>query len=57
MIYYKLVKIIIDVFNIAKVIINLVVWYHGFHKLIISNCKSVFTLKFWSLLYNFLSIK
>ena len=42
---------------LAEVIIETVVRHHGFPDLIVRNRGSVFTLKFWSLLCNFLGIK
>ena len=57
MVYYKLVKITIVAPSLAKVIINVVVRYHGLSNLIITNWGSLFTLKFWSLLCYFFSIK
>ena len=35
MIYYKLVKVTIDVLGLAKVIINIIIRYYGFLNLII----------------------
>ena len=37
MVYYKLVKVTIDAPGLAEVIINVVVCYHGFPHLIITN--------------------
>ena len=56
-VYYKLVKITIDVPGLAKVIINMVVQYHGLFNLIVTNRSLLFTSKFWSLLYYFFKIK
>ena len=57
MVYYKPVKITIDVPGLAEVIINVVVRYHGLPDSIIIDRGSLFPLKFWSLLCNFLDIK
>lgn len=56
MIYYKAVKIIIDASSLMKVIINVVMRHYSFLDFIISNCGSVFTSNFWSLLCYFLVI-
>ena len=56
MVHYKLVKIIIDAPGLAKVIIDVVVRHHNLLDLIIINRGSLFTSKFWSLLYYFLGI-
>ena len=37
MIYYELVKVIIDVLALAKVIINIIICYHGNYKSIVAN--------------------
>lgn len=55
--YYKPVKIIIDAPNLTKVIINVIMQYHGLLNLIITNQSSVFTLKFLLSLYYLFSIK
>ena len=57
MVYYEPVKLTIDALDLAEVIINVVVRYHGLPDSIISNRDSVFTWKFWSLLYYFLGIQ
>lgn len=57
MVYYKLVKVIIDAFGLAEVIINVVVRYHKLSNSIITNSRSVFMLKFWSSLCYFPDIK
>ena len=46
MVYYKLVKIIINTLGFAKIIINITVRYYGFFDLIIINQKLLFILKF-----------
>ena len=56
-VYYKLVKIIINAPGLAEVIINVVVWHHGLLDSIVTNRTSVFTPKFWLLLCYFLGIK
>ena len=57
MIYYKMVKILIDVSGLVKVIINIIVRYYGLPESIIINCNLLFISKFWFLLYYFLNIK
>ncbi len=56
MVYYELVKVIIDAFGLAKVILDIVVLHHGLSNLIGSDWGLVFTLKFWLLLCYFLEI-
>lgn len=57
MLHYKLVKVTINAPGLAEVILVGIVWYHGLPNLIISDRGSLLTLKFWSLLCYFLSIK
>ena len=57
MVHYKLVKITINAPSLAKIIIDVEVWYHGLSNSIVTNRSSVFTAKFWSLLCYFLGIK
>ena len=57
MIYYESIKISINALNLAKVIINIVIRYHGLPDSIITNQGSLFKSKFWSLLCYFLKIK
>ena len=57
MVHYELVKITIDALGLAEVILNIVVWHHGFLDSIVSDRDSLFTSKFWSSLYYFLGIK
>ena len=57
MVHYEPVKVIIDAQGLAKVIINVVVQYHGLPDSIISDRGAIFTSKFWSSLYYFLGIK
>lgn len=56
-VHYKPVKITINAFGLIKVIINKIIWHYNLFNLIISNCKLVFSLKSWLLLYYFLNIK
>ena len=56
-IYYELVKIIINISKLIKVIINVIMWYHSFSDSIVTNWGLPFTFKFWLLLYYFLRIK
>ena len=57
MVYYNLVKVIIDAPGLAEVIINIVVRHYGLPNSIIIDWESFFTLKFWSFLCYFLGIK
>ena len=57
MVYYKLVKIIINTPMLAEVIIDVVVNYHSLPDLIIINKGLFFTSKFWLLLCYFFNIQ
>ena len=57
MVHYKPVKIIIDAPDLGEVIIDIVVWHHGLPNSIMTSKSFLFTLKFWSLLCYFFSIK
>ncbi len=57
MVYYKLVKITIDVASLMEVIINVIVTHHGFPKSIISDKSYLFSFKFLFSIYYFLNIK
>ena len=57
MVYYKPIKVIIDDPGLAKMIINVVVCYHGVSKCIIMDQGLLFTSKFWFSLCYFLDIK
>ena len=57
MIHYEPVKIIIDTLNLMEVTLDIIVQHHGLFNLIVSDWGMVFSLKFWSFLYYFLSIK
>ena len=57
MVHYKLVKVTIDALGFAEIIINMVVRHHGLLDSIVTNRRSLFTSKFWSLLCYFLDIK
>lgn len=57
MVHYKPVKATIDAAGLAKIIIDVVVQYHGLPNLIITDQGSIFMSKFWSLLHYFLGIK
>ena len=56
-VHYKPVKVTINTSRLAKVIIDMVVRYHGLLNFIINDCKAIFMLNFWSLLCYFLDIK
>ncbi len=57
MVYYKLVKITIDTFSLAGVILDMVIKYHGLPNSIMSDWGSIFNTKFCLLLCYFLRIK
>ena len=57
MVHYKPVKITMDAPGLAEVIIDVIICYHCLLDSIITDRHSLFTLKFWSLLYYFFSIK
>lgn len=57
MVYDKLVKITINTLRLANIILNIVICHYRFFNLIISDRGSLFTFKFWSLLYYLLNIK
>ncbi len=57
MVYYKPVKVMIDVPDLAEVIIDIVVNYHKVPISIVMNWGLLFISKFWSLLCYFLGIK
>lgn len=56
-IHFKSVKTMIDVVDLAKIIINVVLRYHGFSKLIVGKQASLLNLKFWFLLCYFFDTK
>ena len=56
-VYYVLVKITINILDLAKVIINMVIYHHGVVESIVTNRDLFFTSKFWFLLCYFLEIK
>ena len=56
-IHYKPIKVIINSARLVKVIINVIVWYHGLPDSIMTNKNSSFTSNFWLLLCFFLAIK
>lgn len=55
--YCKLVIVTIDTPKLAKVIINLVIQYYSLPNSIISDCRAIFTIKFWFSYFYFLDIK
>ena len=57
MVYYKPVKVTINISGLAEVIIDVVVRHHSLSDSIITDRRLIFTLKFWSLLCHFLGIK
>lgn len=57
MVYYELVKIMIDMLGLTEVIINIVVYHHGVSESIVIDQDLLFISKFWSLLCYFLGIK
>ena len=56
-VHYESVKVTIDALELVEVILNVVVRHHGLPNWIVSDRGSLFTSKFWSLLYYFLEIK
>ena len=57
MVHYEPVKVTIDIPGLTKIILDVVIQYHGLLNSIISDWGSVFTSKFWSLLCYFQVIK
>ena len=57
MIHYKPIKITIDAPGLREVIIDVVVYHHGFPDSIVTDRGFLFTLKFWSSLCYFLGIQ
>ena len=57
MVYYKLVKIIIDARRLAKIIIDIIIHQYSLPDSIVINKGSFLYLKFWPSLCYFLSIK
>ena len=57
MVHYKPVKVIINAFDLAKVILDIVVWHHGIPNSIVTDRSSLFISKFWSSLCYFIGIK
>ena len=55
MVYYKLIKTIIDVLGFAKIIMSVIVQHYDLPNLIINNKSLLFTSKFWSMFYYFLA--
>lgn len=45
-VYYELVKIIIDTLELGKVIFNMIIWYQNVHNLIIIDRNLFFISKF-----------
>ena len=57
MVYYKLVKININAFRLAKVILDVIMRQYSLPDLLVINQGSLFISKFWSLLWYFFGIK
>ena len=57
MVQYKPVKITLNAFGLAEVIIDVVIRHHRLPDSIVTNWGSLFTLKFWSSLCYFFGIK
>ena len=51
MIYYKSIKVIVDITGIAIIIINIIIRNYDLLDIIVINQKSLFTSKYWLLLY------
>ena len=56
MVHYKPVKVTVNAFGLAKVIIDVVARHHGLPDSILSDRASVFNSKFWSSLYYFIRL-
>ena len=56
-VYYKLVKITLNVPGLAKVRINVLVYYYSLWNSVMTDKGSRFISKFWLLLYDFFDIK
>ena len=56
-VHYIPVKVMINISDLAKVIINIIVRHHGVLESIVTDQGLLFTFKFWSLLYYFIEIK
>ena len=57
MVHYNMVQTSIDALKLIKLTVDKVMRHYGLSKLIISDCGSQFTTKFWLLLCYFLGIK
>ena len=57
MVYYKLIKVIINALSLVKIIIDVVIRHYGIFDLIIIDWRLLFNSKFWSLQCLFLDIK
>lgn len=57
MVYYKSIKITINILGLATIMINIIVQPHGFFDSIISNYGMIFIFKFWFLFCFFFNIK
>ncbi len=57
MVYYKLIKVMINVPGLVEVIINMVMHHYGVPELIIIDQGLLFTSKFWFSLFYFFGIK
>ena len=56
-VHYKPMKVTIDAFGLAEIILDVVVRHHGISDSIITDRSLLFTSKFWSSLCYFLDIK
>ena len=56
-IYYKLIKVIIDILDLVEVIMDILIHYPCISKSIYINQDSLFSSKFWSLFYYFFGMK
>ena len=57
MVYYDPMKIIINVSDLIKIILNIIIEYYSLFDSIVSDQGLVFILKFWLSLYYFLERK
>lgn len=56
-VYYKRVKVTINVPGLVEVIINMIIYYRGVPESVVTDQELLFKSKFWFLLCYFLKIK
>ena len=57
MMHYQPGKVIINALELAKAILDVIVWHYGLPNIIVLDRGALFTSKFWSLLRYFYGIK